>query len=68
MPRNHSIAAAGGAPVIDIGIKDKDRAKIADGLARVLGEFLDQTEPAPVDDADWGDVIAERAPRSPVGA
>ena len=39
-----------------------------DGLARVLGEFLDETEPAPVDDADWGEVIAERAPRSRVGA
>ena len=39
-----------------------------DGLARVLGEFLEETEPAPVDDADWGDVIAERAPRSRVGA
>ena len=38
MPRNHSIAAAGGAPAIDIGIKDKDRAKIADGLARVLAD------------------------------
>jgi pimeloyl-ACP methyl ester carboxylesterase len=35
------------------------------GLARVLGEFLDETEPAPVEDADWGEVIAERAPRSP---
>ncbi len=38
MPRNHSSAAAGGAPVIDIGIRDKDRAKIADGLARVLAD------------------------------
>jgi len=36
------------------------------GLARVLGEFLDRTEPAPVEDADWGDVIAERAARSRV--
>lgn len=37
-----------------------------DGLAAVLGRFLDSTDPAPVDDADWGEVIAARAPRSPV--
>src|SRR5262245_64182847 len=37
MPRNHNVASAG-APVIDIGIKDKDRAKIADGLARLLAD------------------------------
>jgi pimeloyl-ACP methyl ester carboxylesterase len=35
------------------------------GLARVLGEFLEETDPAPVEDADWGEVIAKRAPRSP---
>ncbi len=39
-----------------------------DGLARVLGEFLEETDPAPVEDADWGDVIARAAPRSRVGA
>ncbi len=39
-----------------------------DGLARVIGEFLVETEPAPVEDADWGDVIAQSAPRSPVTA
>src|SRR4029453_13484248 len=37
MPRNNIVASAG-APVIDIGIKDKDRAKIADGLARLLAD------------------------------
>ena len=36
------------------------------GLAHVLGEFLEQTEPAPVEDTDWGDVIADAAPRRPV--
>jgi len=30
--------SASGAPVIDIGIADKDRAKIADGLARLLAD------------------------------
>ena len=33
-----------------------------DGLARVLGEFLEETEPAPIDDTDWGDVIASSGP------
>jgi pimeloyl-ACP methyl ester carboxylesterase len=38
------------------------------GVARVLGAFLEQTEPAPVQDAQWGEVIAARAPRSPARA
>jgi starvation-inducible DNA-binding protein len=33
-----NIAAAPGAPQIDIGIKGKDREKIADGLSRVLAD------------------------------
>src|SRR5262245_41787625 len=37
MPRNGKVESVG-APVIDIGIKDKDRAKIADGLARLLAD------------------------------
>ena len=36
-----------------------------DGLARVLRAFLEETEPAPVPDREWGEVIAERAPRAP---
>jgi pimeloyl-ACP methyl ester carboxylesterase len=35
-----------------------------EGLAAVLREFLETTEPAPVEDADWGGLIARRAPRS----
>jgi starvation-inducible DNA-binding protein len=31
-------AGSNGAPVIDIGIDDKDRAKIVDGLSRVLAD------------------------------
>jgi pimeloyl-ACP methyl ester carboxylesterase len=31
-----------------------------DGLARALRDFLDDTEPAPIDDADWGDVVNSR--------
>jgi starvation-inducible DNA-binding protein len=31
-------ASVSGAPVINIGIADKDRAKIADGLARLLAD------------------------------
>lgn len=34
------------------------------GLADALGRFLDSTDPAPVHDAEWGEVIAARAPRS----
>jgi pimeloyl-ACP methyl ester carboxylesterase len=34
-----------------------------DGLAAVLGDFLETTEPGRIDDADWGDVIAARPPR-----
>ena len=35
-----------------------------DGLADVLADFLATTEPAPIEDADWGGIIARRAPRS----
>jgi pimeloyl-ACP methyl ester carboxylesterase len=35
-----------------------------DGLAATLRDFLETTEPAQLDDADWGSVIARRAPRS----
>jgi pimeloyl-ACP methyl ester carboxylesterase len=34
------------------------------GLARVLREFLEQTEPGRIEDADWGAVLARRSPRS----
>lgn len=35
-----------------------------DGLAAALGEFLDSTEPVRIEDADWGRIVAPRAPRS----
>jgi pimeloyl-ACP methyl ester carboxylesterase len=35
-----------------------------EGLARVLGEFIESTEPARIDDADWGSIIEPRTPRS----
>ena len=31
------------------------------GLAAVLRDFLDTTEPAPIDDADWGPLLSGRA-------
>src|SRR5436190_2356789 len=34
-----------------------------EGLAAMLREFLVETEPASIDDADWGAVIAQRARR-----
>jgi starvation-inducible DNA-binding protein len=37
MAKKMALAGAG-APVIDIGIGDKDRAKIADGLSRLLAD------------------------------
>jgi pimeloyl-ACP methyl ester carboxylesterase len=37
-----------------------------EGLAAVLRDFLATTEPARIDDADWGGIIARRAPRSRV--
>jgi starvation-inducible DNA-binding protein len=33
-----AVAATGGVPAINIGISDKDRAKIADGLSRLLAD------------------------------
>jgi starvation-inducible DNA-binding protein len=36
--KNKTHAAGGGAPVIDIGIGQKDREKIADGLSRLLAD------------------------------
>lgn len=35
-----------------------------EGLAAVLRDFLATTEPARIDDADWGSVVARRSPRS----
>jgi pimeloyl-ACP methyl ester carboxylesterase len=35
-----------------------------DGLARVLRDFIDATEPARIEDADWGAIIEPRAPRA----
>jgi pimeloyl-ACP methyl ester carboxylesterase len=35
-----------------------------DGLARVLLDFIETTEPAQIEDADWGGIIEPRAPRS----
>jgi pimeloyl-ACP methyl ester carboxylesterase len=35
-----------------------------EGLAEVLREFLRTTEPVLIDDADWGDVVSRRSPRS----
>jgi pimeloyl-ACP methyl ester carboxylesterase len=34
-----------------------------EGLARVLLEFIDSTDPARIEDADWGGIIEPRAPR-----
>ena len=34
-----------------------------DGLAAVLRDFLSTTEPAPIEDPDWGEVVARRSPR-----
>ena len=34
------------------------------GLSRLLLEFLAETEPGRIDDADWGAVVARRSPRS----
>jgi pimeloyl-ACP methyl ester carboxylesterase len=41
-----------------------------EGLAAVLRDFLDSTEPARIDDADWGDVVTSgaRAPRQPASS
>jgi pimeloyl-ACP methyl ester carboxylesterase len=39
-----------------------------EGLARVLGEFIESTEPARIEDADWGGIISPRAPRARQGA
>jgi pimeloyl-ACP methyl ester carboxylesterase len=33
-----------------------------DGLAEVLADFIDTTEPGQIEDDDWGDVIAKRSP------
>jgi pimeloyl-ACP methyl ester carboxylesterase len=33
-----------------------------EGLAAILGDWIETTEPAHIDDGDWGDVIASRSP------
>jgi pimeloyl-ACP methyl ester carboxylesterase len=35
-----------------------------EGLATVLGDFLATTEPAHIEDGDWGNIVAPRAPRA----
>jgi len=35
-----------------------------DGLATVIGDFLATTAPAPIEDADWGELVSRRSPRS----
>jgi pimeloyl-ACP methyl ester carboxylesterase len=35
-----------------------------EGLAAVLRDFLETTEPARIDDADWGGLVARRSPRA----
>ncbi len=35
-----------------------------EGLATVLAEFLAETDPARIEDADWGHIVSPRAPRS----
>ena len=34
-----------------------------EGLARVLLDFIDSTDPARIEDADWCGIIEPRAPR-----
>jgi pimeloyl-ACP methyl ester carboxylesterase len=34
------------------------------GLSRLLSEFIDETNPGRIEDADWGAVLARRSPRS----
>jgi pimeloyl-ACP methyl ester carboxylesterase len=35
-----------------------------DGLSRLLREFIQETDPGHIEDADWGTVLARRSPRS----
>jgi pimeloyl-ACP methyl ester carboxylesterase len=35
-----------------------------DGLAAIVGDFLATTEPARIEDGDWGAIVSPRAPRS----
>ena len=35
-----------------------------DGLSRLLREFIQETDPGEIEDADWGAVLARRSPRS----
>jgi pimeloyl-ACP methyl ester carboxylesterase len=35
-----------------------------DGLSELLRDFLRETQPGRIDDADWGSVLARRSPRS----
>jgi pimeloyl-ACP methyl ester carboxylesterase len=35
-----------------------------EGLAAVLGDFIDTTKPHVIEDAEWGDFVARRSPRS----
>ena len=39
-----------------------------EGLAAVLRDFIETTEPARIDDADWGGMIARGAPSRRTGA
>jgi pimeloyl-ACP methyl ester carboxylesterase len=68
IPLSHGRAAHEAAP----GSRFETLARAAhfpnledpEGLAAVLRDFLETTQPARIDDADWGAIIAKRSPRS----
>ncbi len=68
IPPSHGLSTQRAAP----GSRLETLAKAAhfphledpQGLASVLLDFLATTEPARIEDADWGDIVSPRAPRS----
>ena len=66
IPADHGRAAHAAAPGSRFELLPKaahfPHLEDPDGLADVLLDFLGTTEPAKIDDADWGPLLAPRAP------
>jgi pimeloyl-ACP methyl ester carboxylesterase len=67
IPASHGLAARGAIPGSTFVTLPRaahfPHLEDPEGLAEALGEFIDSTDPARIDDGDWGGLISPRARR-----
>jgi pimeloyl-ACP methyl ester carboxylesterase len=68
IPLRHGLAASRAIPHSRFrtlpGVAHFPHLEDPDALARVLREFIGETEPGHIDDGDWGQIVARSSPRS----